>query len=330
MKTYRFYGWETADVQDRHGLTPRDYYDILSTVWCAETCAPRMRDKWHEDNKTMGQCSITAFLMQDLYGGKVYGIPRAGGHFHCFNVVDGCVFDLTSEQFGDEVLDYHNVAEQLRDIHLASEEKLQRYEYLSAKVHDVLRQRETPHRMSAAEAIDKLKDGNAQYLHAKTSAGDISLLRRINTCTNGQHPYAIILTCSDARVLPESVFSAGIGDLFVIRVAGNVMDDHQLGSIEYAAAHLGVKLIVVLGHNHCGAVEAALHHDPEGYIKFITDEIKEAIGEEQDAYQACCLNVQHSMAIIEHSFAIHQAEEAGLRVVGAMYHLEDGHVSFLP
>ena len=184
------------------------------------------------------------------------------------------------------------------------------------------------HTMSAAEALEKLKSGNAQYLKAETSTGDISLLRRLSTCQNGQHPYAIIVTCSDARVIPESVFSAGIGDLFVIRVAGNVMDDHQLGSIEYAADHLGVKLIVVLGHDHCGAIDAAIHHDPEGYIKFITDEIRLAIGDETDAYKACCLNVRHSMAIIEHSFAIHQAEEAGLRVIGAVYHLENGHVDF--
>ena len=68
-------------------------------------------------------------------------------------------------------------------------------------------------------------------------------------------------------MIPESIFNAGIGDLFVIRVAGNVMDDHQLGSVEYAASHLGVKLIVVLGHNHCGAVDAAINHDPDGYIK---------------------------------------------------------------
>lgn len=182
--------------------------------------------------------------------------------------------------------------------------------------------------VSAAEALKKLKEGNARYLTAATGNGDISLRKRSDTCTNGQQPYAIIIACSDSRVIPESIFSAGIGDLFVIRVAGNVMDDHQLGSVEYAASHLGVKLIVVLGHDHCGAVDAALHHDPEGYIRFITDEIKEAIGEEQDPYKACCLNVRHSMAIIEESFAIHQEEEHGLQVVGAVYHLAGGKVIF--
>ncbi|MBQ4396736.1 MAG: hypothetical protein II828_04360 [Clostridia bacterium] len=134
MKTYRFYGWETADVKDRDGLTPRDYYDILSDIWCAETCAPRMRDKWSADNPTLGQCSVTAFLLQDMFGGKVYGIRRPDGNYHCFNDVNGCVFDLTSEQFGGEVLDYTDCPEQLREIHFAKEEKRRRYEYLRAKV----------------------------------------------------------------------------------------------------------------------------------------------------------------------------------------------------
>lgn len=130
MKEYKFYGWETADVKDVNGLTPRDYYDILSGIWCADTCAPRMRDKWSIQNPTLGQCSITAFLIQDFFGGKVYGILRPGGNYHCFNVVDDCVFDLTSEQFGDEVLDYSNYTEQSRETHFAKEEKRLRYEYL--------------------------------------------------------------------------------------------------------------------------------------------------------------------------------------------------------
>ena len=134
MKEYKFYGWETADIKDVNGLTPRDYYDILSGIWCAETCAPRMRDEWSPGNPTFGQCSITAFLMQYIFGGKVYGILRPGGNYHCFNVVDDCVFDLTSEQFGDEVLDYNNCSEQFREIHFAKEEKRLRYEYLRTRL----------------------------------------------------------------------------------------------------------------------------------------------------------------------------------------------------
>lgn len=183
--------------------------------------------------------------------------------------------------------------------------------------------------ISAEMALEKLKAGNKLYLSSSKGIGDISSDRRIETALNGQKPYAVIISCSDSRVIPESIFSAGIGDLFVIRVAGNVMDDHQLGSVEYAAAHLGVKLIVVLGHDHCGAVDAAINHDPDGYVKFITDEIRKAIGNETDEYQACCLNVQHSIRIIEDSFEIHKEEEHGLKVIGAVYHLDSGSVEFI-
>ena len=101
-----FYGWERATVSalnhDYPGIeTPRDLYDALLGLWCADTCAPRMRSEWTPDNPTLGQCSITAFLVQDIFGGQVYGVPLKDGGFHCFNVVDGRRFDLTSQQFGD-------------------------------------------------------------------------------------------------------------------------------------------------------------------------------------------------------------------------------------
>lgn len=136
---YNFYGWKTADITDAYGLTPCDYYDILSEIWCADTCAPRMRDEWSEDNRTLGQCSITAFLMQDVYGGRVYGVPLGDGNFHCFNVVgenaaNACLFDLTSEQFGDTPLDYGNCQEQFREVHFARAEKRQRYEILRTEL----------------------------------------------------------------------------------------------------------------------------------------------------------------------------------------------------
>ena len=134
MTAYRFYGWESADIRDERGLTPREYYDLLSEIWCAETCAPRMRSDWSPENKTLGQCSITAFLLQDLYGGKVFGVPLGDGNYHCFNVVGDCVFDLTSEQFGDKRLNYTDCPEQFRETHFAKEEKRQRYELLKARL----------------------------------------------------------------------------------------------------------------------------------------------------------------------------------------------------
>ena len=184
--------------------------------------------------------------------------------------------------------------------------------------------------MSAAKAVEKLKEGNEKYLETLNGMGDVSKESRMRTYLHGQHPYAIVVTCSDSRVIPESIFSAGIGDLFVIRLAGNVIDDHQLGSIEYAAGHLGCRLIVVLGHTHCGAVDAAMNSDPEGYIKFITDEIKRAIGDEKDERKACEKNEWQSIQMIEHSLEIHHIEdEIGLRVVGAMYDIETGKVVFM-
>ena len=98
-----------------------------------------MREKWSQKNQTLGQCSITAFLTQDIFGGKVYGIPREGGNFHCYNVVplpDGseCIFDLTSEQFGGALLCYENNPEQFREVHWRKEEKHLRYNYLKAEL----------------------------------------------------------------------------------------------------------------------------------------------------------------------------------------------------
>ena len=131
---YRFVGWQQAKVLDKDGFTPCDTYDQLSQLWCAETCAPRMRERWSEENRTLGQCSITAFLVQDLFGGKVYGVPLGDGNYHCFNVVDGCTFDLTSEQFGNQKLDYEHVTEQSREVHFAKVEKHLRYKMLRERL----------------------------------------------------------------------------------------------------------------------------------------------------------------------------------------------------
>ena len=156
---------------------------------------------------------------------------------------------------------------------------------------------------------------------------------RKHTVDHGQEPYAIVITCSDARVVPNAAFSAGIGDLFVIRVAGNVIDDHQLASIEYACEHLGTKLVVVLGHDHCGAVDAALHDDsnddPEGFIHYIVEDIKRAIGSETDPYKASVMNVKRSVALINHALMREAGIPDGVKVMGAMYHLETGEVVFL-
>ena len=132
---YKFYGAATADVKpvtDRYpGIdSPRALYDALGGIWCAYTCAPRLRDGWTGANKTLGQCSVTAFLAQDIFGGKVYGIPLPEGGYHCFNTVGDCTFDLTSEQFGEKELDYTTAVEQSRQTHFEADEKRLRYEFL--------------------------------------------------------------------------------------------------------------------------------------------------------------------------------------------------------
>ena len=139
MTQYQFYGWETANVlpsdpQWKNAGDPRHLYDLLVECWSPETCAPRMRPDWTRENRTLGQCSVTAFLVQDIYGGRVEGIPLPDGNYHCFNVVGNCVFDLTSEQFGNQELDYIHTKEQFREIHFAKAEKQQRYELLKSKL----------------------------------------------------------------------------------------------------------------------------------------------------------------------------------------------------
>ena len=169
---------------------------------------------------------------------------------------------------------------------------------------------------------ERLIEGNRSYL----ATSDQNL--REQTAKHGQHPYAIVICCSDSRVIPEQIFSASIGDLFVIRVAGNVLDKHQLGSIEYAAAHLDCKLILLFGHTGCGAVSAALSGHADGFISYITDDIQEAIGEERDPDRACRLNVRHGVERIRKEFHKHP-EMPDVEIRGAVYDIQSGDVEWL-
>lgn len=136
---YGFYGWEGANVPPLHGedfpgiANPRDLYARLMAVWSADTCAPRMRDAWAGEHPSFGQCSVTAFLAQDIFGGEVLGVPLPDGNFHCFNRVGGCVFDLTSEQFR-QALSYEACPVQSRAAHFAKQEKYERYLLLRERV----------------------------------------------------------------------------------------------------------------------------------------------------------------------------------------------------
>ena len=136
---YNFYNADGANcapiTNEYKGINnPRDLYDALSNIWCEYSCAPSLRNVWSEDNKTAGQCSITAFLVQDIFGGEVYGIALEDGARHCFNKVGDCIFDLTSEQFGGKELDYSKCELQSREEHFARQEKYERYLYLKEKL----------------------------------------------------------------------------------------------------------------------------------------------------------------------------------------------------
>ena len=168
---------------------------------------------------------------------------------------------------------------------------------------------------------ERLLGGNERFLQLDPS-------RRLDTAKNGQHPWAIVVCCSDSRVVPEKIFSADIGDLFVIRVAGNVLDNHQIGSIEYAAAHLHCGYILILGHTGCGAVSAALGGRGEGFIQYITDDILEAVGKERDPDKACRLNALRAAERLRREFSEHP--EIGEAVIeAAVYELESGSLLWL-
>lgn len=179
--------------------------------------------------------------------------------------------------------------------------------------------------MPAGQALERLKEGNRRFLVSEKGSGDVSPSRRRETEELGQHPYAVVVTCSDSRVVPESIFSAGIGDLFVIRSAGNIVDGCTLGSIEYAVEHLGCDLVVVMGHTHCGAVAAALEGLDEGHVGLILDEVRAGIGEEKDPDRACILNIRHSMDVIGKDLPL----KDGAVIVGALYDIGSGRVDFL-
>jgi len=128
------------------------------------------------------------------------------------------------------------------------------------------------------ESLQKLMDGNKRYVEGKLASKDIGASKRNELSSKGQKPFAIVITCSDSRVPPELLFDQGLGDIFVIRVAGNVVDPIALGSVEYGAEHLHAPLVFILGHTKCGAVTATLEAkgEPEGNIGAIVKKIQPA------------------------------------------------------
>lgn len=182
--------------------------------------------------------------------------------------------------------------------------------------------------VSAAKALAKLKEGNARYLTAERASGDVSQALVHDLSENGQHPYAVVVACSDSRVVPEHIFSCGLGELFCIRTAGNVVGPAELASVVYAADHLHAQLVVLMGHTGCGAVEAAMAGGAEGPVSAVTDPIARAIGDERDACAASALNVRAGLATLSGNEELQALEGQGLRIVGALYHTDSGRVQF--
>jgi carbonic anhydrase len=200
--------------------------------------------------------------------------------------------------------------------------------------------------INAREALDRLREGNLRFLSgARSDDALISEARRVKL-TEGQEPFAIILGCSDSRVPAEIVFDQGLGDLFVIRVAGNIVAPSQIGSVEFAAERFGTPLVVILGHSRCGAIEATLEAltgprpDPSRNQRSIVDRIRPSVegllatdlrhDPEALLRQAVRTNVRASVNQLRHGSALLEdlIQREKLLVVGAEYSLETGAVDF--
>ena len=200
-----------------------------------------------------------------------------------------------------------------------------------------------PHAAPAAtpdQALKYLKDGNARYTTGKSQGPRRDAKRRAETVSGGQHPFAIVLSCADSREPVEILFDQGIGDLFVVRVAGNVADVDELGTMEYGADHLGAPLIVVLGHTKCGAVTAVVKGEHvHGNIPHLVDNIVPAANKVADKGitgdsaipEAIKANVMQSIEdTFKNSDILRERFTAGkLKIVGAVYDLEKGTVEWL-
>jgi carbonic anhydrase len=192
------------------------------------------------------------------------------------------------------------------------------------------------------EVLQRLMAGNARFVAGQVQSRDWSEQRRLTA--GGQHPLAVVLSCLDSRVPAEVVFDQGLGDLFSARVAGNVLNDDILGSMEFACQAAGARLIVVLGHTACGAVKGAATGAELGHLTGLLTKIRPAVGATRERDPASApgeaafvdrvaeINVQQvRRAIGERSAVLRQLIESGrVEVVGAMYDLASGRVTFLP
>lgn len=197
--------------------------------------------------------------------------------------------------------------------------------------------------MNADQALQQLMEGNKRFVDQQMTGQKLSDAKARQSLATGQKPYAVILTCSDSRVPPEIIFDKGLGEIFVIRVAGNVPDPIVLGSIEYAAEHIGSPLVMVLGHERCGAVTAAVDAKgkPEGNIGAIVKTIAPAVKQARKTYTgkdkaqlvetAVDANARLVAANLTKQSSVlkHLVKEGKLTIVTAKYDLDDGTVTLM-
>ena len=188
--------------------------------------------------------------------------------------------------------------------------------------------------MTIQEILQRLEAGNNRFVADKLD-GKLQDSSRRESLVGGQDPYAIILSCADSRVVPELAFDAGLGELFVVRVAGNVANNSSIASIEYAVAHIGSKVIVVLGHQSCGAVTAAIQGGDNGHnlnhlLYHVTPALA-AAGEGAPINTVVKKNAElTAQELINRSSIIKNAVDSGaLKIVPAYYNLDSGKVDFL-
>lgn len=199
--------------------------------------------------------------------------------------------------------------------------------------------------LTARDALDRLREGNHRFVSGVRSLETLMSQTRRDQLVNGQTPFAVVVGCSDSRVPVEIVFDQGLGDLFVIRVAGNVVAPSQIGSVEFAAAQFGTRLVVVMGHTRCGAIQATLDElqqpteNQSRNLRSIVDRIRPSVEELLDtdlrhdpealAQHAIRANVRMAASALRHgSPVLEQLARDGLLVVGAEYSLESGRVDF--
>jgi carbonic anhydrase len=201
-----------------------------------------------------------------------------------------------------------------------------------------------PNAVSSEEAKRRLIEGNRRFVNQNRQYPNQSK-RRLQSVSKKQYPYAAILGCADSRVPPEIIFDQGLGDLFVVRIAGNIASNETIGSLEYSAANLGTQLIVVLGHKGCGAVSAALDNQPDnGRINSVIDDIKPSlspnsrtrrnsndVNDVNDDNNAVINNIEYQARKLQNNSQIIDKliRDDRLKIVGAYYDINTGKVRFL-